>query len=305
MKAYDLFQSYSHTDNSSPKNWAKDFHETLRSRLEVITPPEWTFNTFVDERSHDINDLPSNIIHALSNARFLIIIYSPAYLRSEWCRLERSYFLRSANKEDVFKVVKYDSDMIKKPDELMSQIEYRFYKMQNGIPIELDIHDDQYKSEMNRLAHDLIQYLDRKKNKQKTRVFLAETETHSWSERVSLSNEMKANQIDVLPNGVVNQSDVEMECKRLMLECAMSIHVLSPTTEQQSTIERMQLEIAKKLASEGKLDVKIWIPKACAGDTALLKMALQDEIPSDKYDVTIGSFEKFKSTVLSSLTDPQ
>jgi hypothetical protein len=307
MKQFDLFQSYSHTDNSNPKNWAKDFHDTLKSRLEVITPPDLRFNTFLDERNQDCNNLPGNIVQALDQSRFLVVIYSPAYLKSEWCRLERAYFLKSATKDNVFKVVKYHTDRIKTPDELMTQIEYRFYKLSDGIPMELDLSDEEYKKEMNRLAHNIIDYLDRNKEKDGKKIFLAETEPDSWASRVNLSNELNSNNARVYPSELISDPrELQIKTRELMTQCSLSIHIMGPkAVNSERSIEEIQLSIAKEVSRENNLEIKVWIPKNISHDQELMKIVLSDDLSGDRYDVTIGSFEKFKSNVLSSISARQ
>lgn len=298
----DLFQSYSHFDRK-PSEWAKNFHDELKTRIAGITMPRIDLKTFFDDRDRDINNLPKNIESALDESGILLVVFSPGYLQSEWCRLERSYFLSKNNKDRIYKVVKYYNDNILTPDELITQYEYKFYKLINGDPIELDSEDREFRLEINRLAHDLVDYIKSYGGVPevdtgiKNTLFLAETISESWAHRVSLINELKVHNINVLPNEVLSNQELlrSMEIKQLLNQSSISVHLIGPNAGQ---IEEDQLNAAQEATKTRPFDVKIWISRDASG-SGLAKKILSDDFANDSFDIVIGSFERFKGNVLN------
>ena len=102
---YDAFISYRHTE--------KDAYvaETLHRALEMYKLDKKFKNKKIKRIFRDKDELPitSNlddpIVTALNNSEFLIIICSPKYLESRWCKRELEVFLETHDKNKIITVL--------------------------------------------------------------------------------------------------------------------------------------------------------------------------------------------------------
>ena len=95
---YDLFLSYSTIDNETvdnQKGWVTCFVEQLRiclNRLLGTRDPQriWWDRTNIDESL----PLTTQIRDQVTRSQLLVVLLSPGYCKSRWCREERETFLR-------------------------------------------------------------------------------------------------------------------------------------------------------------------------------------------------------------------
>ena len=111
---YDLFISYAHGDNESvppDPGWAAYFEHSLRITLRQLlgAQPE----IFLDNRKLGGEmDFSNEIRESLSGSAALLVIASPLYLESVFCRKEREWFLSEVEKsgglriDNRFRIVK-------------------------------------------------------------------------------------------------------------------------------------------------------------------------------------------------------
>ena len=90
---FDLFLSYSTLDNHY--GWVTDFVEHLRASLNAavgIRDPQriWWDRTNINENL----PLTAQIRNQVTRSRLLVVLLSPGYCKSQWCREERETFLR-------------------------------------------------------------------------------------------------------------------------------------------------------------------------------------------------------------------
>lgn len=92
---YDIFISYAHHDNTARGNWIEQFHQKLAA--DYFGRLGKKLNIFFDrEDLRSGNALPNRLQQALRATRLFVPVLSPAYLSSEWCRLEFLHFLEQA-----------------------------------------------------------------------------------------------------------------------------------------------------------------------------------------------------------------
>jgi hypothetical protein len=97
---YDIFISYSHSDNENNNNWIHYFHQELLSQYISLTARKGEV-IFIDKALKPGMILDSSINSKLDETLLFVPIISPSYLNSEWCRHEFIYFKN---------MIKVDSD---------------------------------------------------------------------------------------------------------------------------------------------------------------------------------------------------
>ena len=113
----DILISYAPIDDQplieGEKGWVSEFHRSLQLRLAQLLgdePAIW--------RNNDLkgNETPADeVLGLIPNVALLVSVFSPPYIRSEWCNKELYEFYQSAktsigerirNKSRIFKVLK-------------------------------------------------------------------------------------------------------------------------------------------------------------------------------------------------------
>ncbi len=94
----DIFVSYANVDDDPPfgveHGWVTAFVANLERRLGQLLGRRECFKVWIDQNlSHHVQITPE-IFGALDRTATLIVILSPGYLASDWCRRERRNFLQ-------------------------------------------------------------------------------------------------------------------------------------------------------------------------------------------------------------------
>ena len=127
----DIFISYAHIDNEAlteeDKGWISQFHKVLDTRVAQLTGEKPRIWRDLKLGGNDVFD--QAIVQQFSNARVMISIMSPRYLKSEWCMKELRQFYDNAsssggvsfeNKSRILKVVKTPFETNDVPNEIRS-----------------------------------------------------------------------------------------------------------------------------------------------------------------------------------------
>ena len=127
----DIFISYAHIDNEAlteeDKGWISQFHKVLDTRVAQLTGEKPRIWRDLKLGGNDMFD--QAIVHQFCNARVMISIMSPRYLKSEWCMKELRQFYNNAsstsgvsfeNKSRILKVVKTPFETNDVPNEVRS-----------------------------------------------------------------------------------------------------------------------------------------------------------------------------------------
>jgi len=96
----DIFISYAHIDNEpltkGQEGWISDFHRSLEKRLAQLLgaePRVWR-----DRKLQGNDDVQETIEEQLLKVALLVSIFSPRYLKSEWCIRELKGFQTAASR---------------------------------------------------------------------------------------------------------------------------------------------------------------------------------------------------------------
>jgi hypothetical protein len=174
----DIFLSYAHVDDepdpafSDRPGWVTTLVRCLEKRLARKLGRVDSYDVWRDAKLAGHVDLTPDIIGRLRDAAVLLLVLSPAYLASEWCRLELRMFCealrgRKAGRGRIF-VVEFDRvDPKRKFPELADVKGYRFWvedpDTRNpetlGYPIVRE-KDEDYHKRVNDLCIELVRQLE-------------------------------------------------------------------------------------------------------------------------------------------------
>jgi hypothetical protein len=131
----DLFISYSHIDNqpwgAGQRHWVSELHKELTTRLEQLLGRQ--VRVWRDDKIRGNDELTERILSELSHSIALVCVFSPRYLKSEWCIREFEEFCTRRRvdgpgaRKDIFKVVKTPVDPTKQPAQVKDLIGYDFF----------------------------------------------------------------------------------------------------------------------------------------------------------------------------------
>jgi hypothetical protein len=171
--SHDLFVSYAHADDQPVSGCAKGFVSQFVADLmtEVGRKLGAALDVWWDH--HDLagnTPVTPEIVRAASAAAGIVVLVSPAYLRSEWCRRERSTFLaalrRRAGEGAVFVVAIEGLARERLPEEFHDLVGYQFWKpLDDGHttrPLRVDFEADRapYYDRLCQLVQNLADHLD-------------------------------------------------------------------------------------------------------------------------------------------------
>ncbi len=133
--AHDLFISYAHADDKPSSGLSAGFVSQFVTDLMVEVERKLGGALDIWWDRHDLaGNLPVSpeIVEAASQAAGIVVLVSPAYLRSEWCRREHSTFLQAlrarARSGAVFIVSIENLAREKLPEEFQDLAGYQFWK---------------------------------------------------------------------------------------------------------------------------------------------------------------------------------
>jgi len=180
---HDVFVSYAHVDNAPFEDGKEGWVTTLVSNLKVELARKLGRNDaslWMDYKLTGNTPLTPSIMEAIRNSSTLIVVVSPAYLASEWCRRERETFLslvreRFNASSTVFLVECAKVERSDLPAEFGDLIPYRLWtQVREGEPPStlgwpnLKMDDPQrvllYYDRLNKLSHDLAAEIKRQRH---------------------------------------------------------------------------------------------------------------------------------------------
>lgn len=137
---YDLFISYAHRDSQpvpgiNNAGWVETLYAYIKNQLGFRLgrdPSLWMDSA--DLRHGEA--VSKQLIDKVQKSRSLLVVLSPSYLQSEWCRRERNEFLKLAKErrdiESIFIVEVDQIDRAEIPVELSDLRTFRFWKSLEG-----------------------------------------------------------------------------------------------------------------------------------------------------------------------------
>ena len=96
---YDIFLSYAHVDDwvsNNPPGWVTTFRNRLEGRLVQLLGKRDAVEIWMDHDMNYADGVTDQIMRVLDDTAILLVVLSPGYAASEWCKKEKNKFLESA-----------------------------------------------------------------------------------------------------------------------------------------------------------------------------------------------------------------
>ena len=175
---HDVFVSYAHIDNEplvgAPEGWVSTLVRNLETVLrQKLGDRDHRLDVWMDHELTGNRPFSGDIQAALERTAILLVILSPGYLSSDWCRKERDTFRRLVSSRAhagsrVFVVHRDHIDRQRLPTEFDGLLGYRFWVEDGpartprtlGVPIPTPA-ELEYYSRVNQLALEVADELRR------------------------------------------------------------------------------------------------------------------------------------------------
>ena len=264
----DLFISYAHGDNEG--RWVSGFHERLRIKLRELLPVSPVI--WRDERLGPEADFPAEIRRQIGSTAVVLVVVSPAYLASPYCRLERLAFNEAVASQGglnvgtslrIVKVIKTPKENHEHHSFLKEALGFEFFRFAGDQDFDEFIPGQrEFDGEVDRLARRLRDLLRAMRN-QRQAIFVAEKVPNElepvWE---SVRNELSANGYRVVPTDRLDPDFFDPQVLRAELEPAiLSVHLFA------GKYDKFSADQARLARSLGKQAV-IWVSPDSSLDDA-------------------------------------
>lgn len=117
---YDIFVSYAHVDDDplpgANEGWVSTLVRSLKTRLAQKLGRSDAYSLWMDHELFGSEPVSSQILGKLHRAAMLVVVLSPGYVASAWCRRERDAFLRVVREHGSGRVFVVERDMVDDTD---------------------------------------------------------------------------------------------------------------------------------------------------------------------------------------------
>src|ERR1039458_2506488 len=142
---HDIFVSYAQIDDTpivEGRGWVSTFVERLQRFLAMRLGRADAYSIWMDRRLSGSEPFSDALLQNIIESAALVIILSPGYLHSEWCRKERNAFLdairnRSHADRRVFVVQTQPTERNDWPAEFRNLVGYPFWEQRDDTPLTL------------------------------------------------------------------------------------------------------------------------------------------------------------------------
>ena len=136
---YDVFVSYAFVDDTPltgvDTGWVTAFVRSLESQMAVYLGRVENVSVWWDRTNLcEEEKLSTQIAESLKKTATLLVILSPAYMASDWCRQERDVFLEAVRSQAgsdkrIFLVDLGRLETLERPPELTDFVPFKFWKV--------------------------------------------------------------------------------------------------------------------------------------------------------------------------------
>lgn len=272
---HDVFVSYAHVDNQ--RGWVttlvKELEVRLGESLGRSRPSVWMDHQILGNEPLD------QIISRIEKTAALLVICSPGYLRSEWCRKEiREFAKRYYGGDNRIFIAEVESiDWRTRAELLGDHPGYTFWiedpatkvTARLGYP-ETEDQKIKYSKELNRMAQQLsvvLQAIAAEKGKappvqSKPRVFLAEVPDESLEPvRSEVEEALRQAGLAILPEDAALQNELERFTawgRAVLPECKLFLQVLNEKSGKTRGRSTGLAVLQYRLALEAKTPIVQW-----------------------------------------------
>lgn len=292
----DVFISYAHLDNQplikDTEGWVSDFHHSLKVRVGQLLGKESSVWRDLKLTGNDCFD--DAIIERVKAAALLVSVFTPRYIRSEWCTRELDQFCESAGKSGglrildktrVFKVLKTPVPPEQHPKQVRDCIGYEFFRIDSSTNHVREFNRvfggetaRDYLMKLDDLAQDVCQLLNlletdslgessNDMTQEKGAVFLASCGHDVTEQRDAIRRELIGHGYRILPDRQLplNIEQLIPALRESMDQCQLSVHMIGksygvvPEGTDRSIVE-LQNELAMEREEKGDFSRIVWIP---------------------------------------------
>jgi hypothetical protein len=137
---HDIFVSYAHVDDVpivEGPGWVSTFVDRLQRFLAMRLGRADAYSIWMDRRLIGNEPFSDALLHNIRPSAALIIVLSPGYLQSEWCRDETNAFLETVRNKShadrrVFIVETRPTERSQWPEAFRNLLGYSFWKDGNN-----------------------------------------------------------------------------------------------------------------------------------------------------------------------------
>lgn len=324
---HDAFVSYAHIDNEPLSGASEGWVTTLVRNLETVVRQklgdrERRFSVWIDHELAGNRPFAGDIDAALQGTATLLVIMSPGYLASDWCRKERAAFralaqarIRAGSR--VFIVHRDRVDLGVMPAEFGGLLGYRFWVEEGaarlprtlGVPLPTPA-ETEYYSQINQLGAELAAELQRLKDlsrqpapaPQGPSVFLAEVTDDLETRRDEVHRYLSQAGARALPTVYYPRDDgaaFEAAMTSDLAQCKLFVQLLSGITGRKppaapNGFPALQYELALRQG----IPVMQW--RAREIDVATVEDTAQRGL-LDQETVRACAMEEFKQAIIDEL----
>jgi hypothetical protein len=292
-----LFISYAHLDNRpitrEQEGWVSRFHESLEAALGMQIGHK--VEIWRDKKLSGNDFFSDEIVSQFPKTAMLISVLTPGYVESDWCMKEVKEFCKIAgqfggvrfhNKSRLIKVIKTPVRNESSVPLVREMLGYDFFVEVDGVPVDLDpLYGPEYRSKycfkVMKMARDLAETLAGMEaaapdtatpplaSRFRAAIYLAHCSSDRRDAREALEADLRAHGYGVLPEGPlpIEEEACIDETRRLMEECALSIHLVGsgygfiPDGPRQESAVVLQNEIAIERSRSAGMPRLIWLPE--------------------------------------------
>jgi hypothetical protein len=331
---WDVFISYALADNQAPEGashgWVSVFYKTLKQELDRTTLGKKSeLRVWWDEKNLDrTGEIGPELRNQLPTVRVLVVLLSPAYVASDWCKQEREWFLAAMRDRPLAekRVFLVDLGRVRpedRPEPFDKQAGFKFHAddQQFGYPLP-NVHwpdHSRFWRAVQSLAGEIVTRLEQITPRLKylppsersvqpiATVYLAETTDDLDDRRKEMARDLKLHNFQVIPERRL-PSDLEACRKQIQEMITQSgakyfVQLLEPKLgkrfdDSDETIVTLQHQIA----GARKLTILQWrgpgIDLASVTNPVLKQLLTHPDVSSDH-------LENFKTAILRKAAPPR
>jgi serine/threonine protein kinase len=299
LKDSDIFLSYASIDDqpvvSGRQGWITQFHRNLKVRLEQLSGEP--VRIWPQANPLGKGEAPEEVNLLLPEAKTLVSVLSPPFVRSEGCRSQVSAFWKSAEESGslevdrqprLFKVVKSPVDSKEFPADVapflhrLRSFEFFEWDPDSGRLREFDeafgdLALQRYHERVYDVAYELRQVLKnmqardaaaRKAAPGGKTIFLAATTADLAAQRDQLQRELIALGHRVVPERPlpIVASELEAAVRSYLVDCDLAIHMVGDRyglvpEDTELSVVALQNRVAAEVSSGDSLKRFVWIPR--------------------------------------------
>ena len=277
--AHDIFVSYAHVDNEllpgTDQGWVTTLVGCIKTRLAQILGRREVFDLWWDPLLSNHVNITPQLLEKLNQTAVLVVVLSPGYIASPWCKKEKDTFLDLIKKHGGSRIFVVERDIVDqsdRPPEFTDIKGFRFWiKDREGRRPRIlgspkpDPSDIEYYSLVDDLSDELASELRNLKTTEpayktlytntsfQPTVFLAQVTDDLENERNSVKRYLKQAGINVLPDTWYSQEPnaFRSAAQRDLEDCKLFVQLLSnvagkkPDDLPQGYV-KLQIELAQK-----------------------------------------------------------